>query len=156
MWATLKGAYKIPYDASVQLKKLKNNPQELNEVFPDLWENLHHQGNVGLASYYAIPQLINICIDKNSLNWNFIGLCVVIENCRHSKHNPTLPKELEENYYQSLKEFREYLLANFKNIKDESLHLALAFLATLNGQPQLGKVIERLDTDMIQEFLDNY
>lgn len=158
IWTTLNGGYKIPYDASIALKKLQlENDTQLNNIFTDLWNNLHHQGDVGLASYYAVPQLINICIEKKSVDWNFIGLCVLIENCRHLKFNPILPEELEENYYEALKKFEEYLLGNFKNIKDkESLHLTLAFFATINGQPELGRAIEKLDDDIIQELLEKY
>ena len=156
-WESLNGGYKIPYDASVPLNNLGlNYTNEINSTFGELWENLHHQGDVGLASYYSLPVLIDICIDKKLLDWNFIGLCVVIENCRHSEHNPSLPKDLENDYYIALNKFEEYLHANFKNIKKEGVHLALAFFASRNGQLNLGKAIEKLDDDIIQDILIKY
>jgi len=159
IWATLKGGYKIPYDVSKPLRKIQNEdrPEILQIIFDELWENLHHQGEVGLASYMAVPQLVNICIHKKSLDWNFIGLCVLIENCRIDRRNPELPKEYNELYLDSLTQFEKYLLLNFKNISDRTaLRLTLALFATLNGQPALGKALENLDEDVLQEFLDKF
>ena len=157
LWKTLKGGYKIPYDVSRPLKKLRNadNFEDQQAIFNDLWENLHHQGDVGVASYLAVPQLIAICIDKRSLDWNFIGLCVVIENCRINNQNPELPAEYDDLYFGSLTKFEKYLLLNFKNIADRTaLRLTLALFATINGQPGLGRAIENLDEDVLREFLD--
>ena len=159
IWTTLKGGYKIPYDVSRPLRKLQSaeSREEMQIIFDELWENLHHQGDVGLASYLAVPQLINICIHKKSLDWNFIGLCVLIENCRVDTRNPELPKEYDDLYFTSLTRFEKYLLLNFKDISDRTaLRLTLALLATLNGQPGLGKALENLDEGVLEEFLEQF
>jgi hypothetical protein len=159
IWATLNGGYKIPYNASRPLKKLRDTTrqEDLEVVFTELWDNLHHQGDVGVASYLAVPQLVSICINKKSLDWNFIGLCLSIENCRLEGHNPELPMEYQDDYFQSLNEFERYLLLNFKSITDQTaLRLTLALLATVNGQPGLGRAIEILDEGSLPEFLQQY
>ena len=159
IWSTAAGGYKIPYNASRALRKLKAaiNPEEWRPIFEELWENLHHQGDVGLASYLAIPQLVSICIEKNSTDWNFIGLCVAIENCRLNDKNPELPPEYQDFYFDSLTRFEKYLLAKFKNISDRTaLRLSLSLFAVLNGQPDLSKAIQVLDEDVLPEFLDKY
>jgi len=159
IWATLKGGYKIPYDVSKPLRNLQSAKDrgEMQIIFDELWQNLHHQGDVGLASYLAVPHLINICIDKKSLDWNFIGLCVLIENCRLHAHNPELPIEYDDFYFGSLIRFEKYLLLNFKNISDRTaLRLTLALLATVNGQPALGKALENLNEDVLQDFLEQF
>jgi hypothetical protein len=156
IWTTLNGGYKIPYDASIQLKQLRkvDTKDLMIPIFEELWEELHHQGDVELASYYSVPQLISICIDKKSLDYNFIGLCVTIEICRLSETNPIIPKELEQEYFDSLKEFQLYLISNFDNITDDtSLRLTLAFFAITKGQHDLGKAIDNLDEDVLKEFL---
>ena len=155
-WGLLNGGYRIPYDASKPLRKLKGSisQKERQELFDELWENLHHQGNVGLASYMAVPHLIDICIENKSLDWNFIGLCVAIENCRVSGENPELPIQHDDLYFGSLTKFEKYLLVNLKDINDRTaFRLALALLATVNGQPRLGKAIEMLDEDAVNDFL---
>jgi len=159
IWATLEGGYKIPYNASRPLKKLRDatRQNEFAVIFAELWDNLHHQGDVGIASYLAIPQLVSICINKKSLDWNFIGLCVVIENCRLDGNNPELPEEYHNSYFESLSQLERYLLLNFKSITDQTaLRLTLALFATVNGQPGLGKAIEILKEDILQEFLEDH
>ena len=159
IWPKLEGGYRIPYNASRPLKKLKDSAHQKDQevIFTELWYNLHHQGDVGLASYLSVPQLVSICINKNSLDWNFIGLCTTIENCRLNGDNPELPPEYQEDYHESLTLFERYLLLNFKNIIDRvAVRLTLSLFATVNGQPDLGKAIEMLDEDMITEFLKEY
>lgn len=159
IWSTLEGGYKILYDASVPLKKLQltNNTTEINEIFIELWDNLHHQGDVGVASYLSIPYIISACIEKKSFDWNYIGLPLVIEQCRLSGSNPSLPLEYKENYINSLKTLEQYLLTNFKSITNpDSIRLSLTLLATLNGLVNLGKAIENLDDDLLTEFLSQY
>jgi Holliday junction resolvasome RuvABC DNA-binding subunit len=79
---------------------------------------------------------------------------VTIENCRINGANPELPKQHDEIYFGSLSKFERYLLDNLKNISDRiGFRLALSLLATVNGQPRLGKAIENLDEDVLDEFL---
>lgn len=159
LWSTLEGGYRLPYNASRPLRRLKETKgqEETDAIFAELWDNLHHQGDVGLASYLALPQLISICIEKKSFDWNFIGLCVVIENCRIREGNPELPSEYDDLYFGALSQLEQYLLLNFKNINDQTaLRLTLALLATVNGQPELGRAIENLDEDQLPGFLENF
>ena len=159
IWAKLNGGYKIPYDASIPLNELRltDDPKLIKEIFVQLWENLHHQGDVGDASYYSVPQLVDICIAKKSFDSNFVGLCVLIENCRLSESNPQLPKELEKNYFGSLKKFEQYLLTNLENISDETtFQLTLALFATINGHRKLGKAIQLLDEGVVEELLARF
>ncbi len=159
IWSTIDGGYKIPFDASIPLNQLRstNDPKVTADIFADLWDNLHHQGDVGLASYLAVPQLVTICIEKKSFDWNFVGLCVVIEHCRQAEHNPKLLTEYNDIYFNALKKLEQYLLDNFKSIKEPTtLRLTLSLFATLSGQADLGKAIENLDEDVIQEFLGQF
>jgi len=158
-WGLLEGGYKIPYDVSKPIRKLKDTAgaKERQEIFDELWENLHHQGDVGVASYLAVPYLIDICIESKSLDWNFMGLCVTIENYRLNGENPELPIQYEDFYFSSLTKFEKYLSSNLKNINDRTaFRLALSLFATVNGQPGLGKAIEILDEDAVEEFLSQY
>lgn len=159
IWRKLQGGYKMVYDASRPLKKLKtaDRKDEMNAIFDELWENLHHQGDVGTASYLAVPHLVKICIEKKSLDWNFIGLCVLIENSRLQEHNPELPDEFQDIYFEGLSRLENYLLLNFKNITDQnSIRLTLALFATINGLPNLGQAIELMDEDVLTDFLKQF
>ena len=159
IWSTLEGGYRIPYDASVVLKELKSTSDVkiIEHIFCELWDNLHHQGDVGVGSYLSSISLIDICIEKKSFDWNYIGLCLVIEHCRRSGNNSELPSQFKGDYFTALNRFEEYLLSNFKAIDDPtSIRLTLALFATLHEQYDLGKAIEKLDDDVLGEFLERY
>jgi len=155
-WTRLEGGYRIPYDASGPLKRLRDsaNLKEIDSALDELWENLHHQGDVGIASYLSIPKIIESLSQRRSFDWKFIGLVVLIENCRINGGNPELPAEYNDYYFGALSAFERYLLENFKSLSDpECLQSSLAFLATVNGLPGLGRVIEYLDDESIREFI---
>lgn len=157
-WSALEGAYKLPYDPSRAFKQLTyaTSSEEIQTAFAGLWDNLHHQGEVGTASYVAVPELVRLCLDKKSLDWNFISLCVLIESCRLDERNPEVPAEFAQEYFDALANFERYLLVNFKNITDQhALRCTLALFAILHGQPGLGKAIHLLDEELLHEFLGN-
>jgi hypothetical protein len=54
IWHELEGGYRVPYDASKALARMERG----KSVWDEFWNELHHQGDVGVASYAAIPQLV--------------------------------------------------------------------------------------------------
>jgi hypothetical protein len=160
LWSNLEGGYRIPYDASIPLQQLEqtNDPETINNIWAVLWENLHHQGDVGLASYLAVPHLVSICKAKSLFDWNLLGLCCVIEQERHSESNPELPQEYQDYYNRGLQELKEFVLAHINQVSDDTTYtLALATLATCSGRPGLGRlIILAEDKDILEEFLGQY
>jgi hypothetical protein len=67
-WRSLDGGYRIPYDASVALRALEH-AGDLQPVWDELWNELHHQGDVGIASYAAVPPLVRIAGARNLADW---------------------------------------------------------------------------------------
>ena len=156
-WGSLEGGYRIPYNAARPLKQLRdtNDARQTELILNEFWENLHHQGDVGLASYLAMPHIIDTLSQRRSFESKFISLIVCIENRRITDSNPQLTQEFDDYYFGALSRFEKYLLENLKQISDrEALKNTLAFLATVNGQPGVGKVIEFLDDDEIDEFIE--
>jgi hypothetical protein len=94
IWPTLEGGYRIPYDASEALKAMQAGA----DVWHALWEDLHHQGDVGVASYAAVPQLVNMLGAAASRPEDFYALIALIELERHRQHNPPLPDWLADSY----------------------------------------------------------
>ena len=56
IWRDLEVGYRVPYDASKALARMENG----ESVWEELWNELHHQGDVGIASYAAIPRIVRI------------------------------------------------------------------------------------------------
>jgi hypothetical protein len=159
LWKELQGGYKTDYDASVPLRQLEEAKDEkgIKKVYDELWNELHHQGDVGLASYLALPQLVRIAKIKRLFDWNLLGLCTVIELQRHRGNNPPLPTEHTDYYEDGLKELKQFIISNIGTEKDEmTLRVALSALATCSGQIKLGKAIIELSDDVMDEFLEQF
>ena len=58
-WDGLKGGYRVPYDPRPALRKLYAQ-EDVGAAWEDLWQGLYHQGDVGEASYAAVPHLVRI------------------------------------------------------------------------------------------------
>jgi len=85
------GGYKTPYDAMPALDRLSS---DRDSAMSELWENLYHQGDVGTASYAAVPALV-----KNGE----LSLVAAIEVARHSERNSDVPEFMSAEYHSSLK-----------------------------------------------------
>lgn len=68
-WKTLEGGYRVVYDASIALARLERG----EDVWKELWNELHHQGDVGESSYAAVPHLVRIAAARGSRAWNLYG-----------------------------------------------------------------------------------
>ncbi len=160
IWQDLKGGYKTPYDVSLPLRKLEqaDDPEAIKLIFQELWNELHHQGDVELASYLAVPQLVRIGRSKNLFTWNLLGLCAVIEQQRHLGNNPVLPPEFQHYYEEGLKSLKRFVLENLnRDLDDTTYIIALATLATCSGRIKLGKAIAELeDKSIMDEFLEQF
>jgi hypothetical protein len=160
IWKTLEGGYKIPFDASIPLRQLEltNDTEKIKKIWDELWNELHHQGDVGLASYLSLPQMVRIGKLNELYDWNLLGLCCVIEQQRHLGNNPTLPAEFSDYYNKGLADLKHFVLNNLnKKLDNTTYTLSLATLATCNGQIELGKAIMELeDKDILDELLKQF
>ena len=129
LWKTLEGGYRTIYDVSTPLRQLEAavDKEKIKEIFHELWDRLHHQGDVGVASYLALPQLVRIGKSKGLFDWNLLALCSVIEQQRHISYNPPLPAEFSEYYESGLKELKQFVLTNIMQ-KPIRLLLELRYL----------------------------
>ena len=149
----------MPYDVSVPLRQLEkaNSKKETDKIYEELWNELHHQGDVELASYLAIPQLINIARQKGLFDWNILALCATIEQQRHLGKNPPLPTEYLNYYENGLADLKNLIIRNLDSVNDEiTLRAALSALAACNRQIKLSKAIIELSDDVLDEFLEQY
>jgi len=158
-WSKLEGGYRgAKYDASPALKRLEQakNIAETDIVYEELWQELHHQGDVGVASYYAVPHLIRIAFETKLINYNILYLPSVIE-VQRQKNNPPIPKELEVSYLEALDKLYDLALIYLADKKDfESTITSLVAIAVSKRQLKLADTLLRLDSeDVIEEFLEN-
>ena len=158
-WRTFEGGYRILYDASIPLIKLENTSDSgiMKSIVDELWQELHHQGDVGIASYMSVPHLIRIAMEKQLFDASLISLITVIEIQRH-KDNPQLPPEYLNDYLISLKQLSTLALSALEKQWDlELTSCILSAIAVSKGQTKLGDAIFMMDSeDMIDQFIDGY
>jgi len=159
LWQKLEGGYRIKYDASIPLRALEkaSDIKAVDTIYKELWNELHHQGDLGLASYYAVPHLVRIAKETKLFDWNTFGLVALI-GLRSYKNNPAIPKALVPQYNQAFSDLVDLALKN----KDENWDLSLTnsiltLIALVKGQVKLASAIFELDDDdRIDEFLANF
>lgn len=150
-WKCLHGGYRTPYDASIALRSLQSGI----DVWDELWNELHHQGDVDFASYASVPQLVRIASESAYRNWNFYGLVATIEVERHRKCNPALPTWLAADYDTALAAASALALADIESSPDSSTTRAiLSVLALAKGELKLGAMLSGLDTSELDEWLE--
>jgi hypothetical protein len=130
------GGYRVPYDPFPALERIQFSRQE---AIDELWENLYHQGDVGTASYAAVPALVEA---------GELSLVSAIEVARREEHNPDLPAHSSEEYMAAL---RKALLVT--PVCSEQLQGYYIIHASLHNQLRLAKALHVLS---VEEILAEY
>jgi hypothetical protein len=127
VWETLLGGYRTPYNASTRLHELESGAGDVEEIWEEFWNELHHQGDIDMASYAVVPHLARICIARSLLDWNIFALVATIEECRLFGDNPPLPEEFKNDYHSAVRKLAEFGAQNFSS--DWPQELTQSFLA---------------------------
>jgi hypothetical protein len=155
-WRELKGGYKVFYDPTPALKKLERGIDTAG-MWNELWGELHHQGDVGEASYAAVPHLVRIHQATRSLDWNLYALASIIEIERHRKTNPPLPDWLAKSYHEAWAALLGLAIDDLKRANDNtSIQALLGAIAIGKGMLKLGAVISNFTDDELLEILEQY
>src|SRR5215213_2155380 len=155
-WSTLAGGYRVPCDPRSALSKLAANV-EVASAWDELWNNLHHQGDVGEASYATVTALVDLYCSDNLPDWNLFALTATIEVERHCKGNPPLPEWLSDDYQIAWHKLEELALTKLrKNTDSETLQSVLAVVAIARGNLKLGALIIDLGSSELDQILEQY
>src|ERR1700733_9584133 len=105
-WNNLTGGYRTKCDPRPLLAQLESE-QNKETAWNELWEELHHQGDVGEASYASVPHLVRIHRANGAVDWNPYAIVAIIELARGKGDNPQVPTWLEEDYLPAIRELAE-------------------------------------------------
>ena len=154
-WSELHGAYRRPYDPRRAIAVLQQDATN-REAWTELWNELHHQGDVGEASYAALPLFVEAC--RSGLrDWNFFGLIATIETERHRLTNPVLPTWLDGAYADALREAKRMAVEDLTTATDPLLiRTAVAVVALASGQRELGALLAHAETSEVREVLEGW
>jgi hypothetical protein len=119
-WSELKGGYKLPFDPRPLLRRLESEV-DLEPVWSELWNELHHQGDVGEASYAAVPHIVRIYCQHGQLNRNAYGIVAIVELARTENANPEIPNWLKEDYFASIDALAKKGISELSKTQDPEL-----------------------------------
>jgi hypothetical protein len=142
-WNHLTGGYKTQFDPRASLRKLENQ-QGTADAWQELWEELHHQGDVGEASYAAVPELVRI--HRNAM-------VATIELARTESENPEVPDWLQEDYFRSIQELAQMGTKEILAVGEtETKRAILGVIAIAGGLRTHGKFLVKYSEDELSEM----
>jgi hypothetical protein len=151
-WSDLQGGYRVQYDPREALRRLASG--DTASAWDELWNELHHQGDVGAASFAALPELVRIHEARGIADWNTYALAATIEGARDNPSNPELPEWLCSDYDLAWRGLERLALSDFPGATDEDLtHSLIAVLALSKGRRTLARMA-MLTEDEREEMLD--
>ena len=153
-WSLLTGGYRLPYDPRSSLDRLRTDGHD-TEAWKDLWQNLHHQGDLGDASYVAVVVLAKIRETASLSSEHLFSLVSTIEVERHRRTNPQIPQWLAEEYQDAWRVLLEFALGELRvNGNPEVIQSALAVVALAKGLGTVGALLWYHDESTLREYLE--
>ena len=151
-WEQLIGGYRQPYDASIPLRKLRDGvPPE--QIWKELWEELHHQGDVDSASFAVVPHLVSIASQWGERDWNFYAIIALIEIERGQRDNPDVDDSIREDYHAAWGAILDLALHYLRTATDQTLiRTALGVIALQRGDRILGEILTLYDAEEIADI----
>ena len=143
-WNNLTGGYRVKCDPRPLLARLESD-QNKETAWHELWEELHHQGDVGEASYASVPHLVRIHRKGDRDAWNTYAIVAIIELARGKGNNPEVPGWLEEDYLRAIRELAEIGTAEISRTEEpESVRAILGVIAIAKGLRTQRKIPRRV------------
>ena len=105
-WSNMTGGYKTPLDPRPLLKRLGTD-SDTTAVWQELWNELRHQGDVGDASFAAVPFLVKSHRERGVIDWNTYAIVAIIELARKEGKNPDVPQWIADDYFQAIRKLAE-------------------------------------------------
>ena len=129
-WMKLDGGYRTQFDPRPLLAKLESK-RDLDATWHSLWDELHHQGDVGEASFAAVPQLVRIYRKCGFLDWNTYAIMAIIDLARNVGENPDVPSWLQEDYFRAIRELAQIGAGEVSRAEDPDLIRAILSVIAL-------------------------
>jgi hypothetical protein len=151
-WNNLAGGYRMKCDPRPLLAELESE-QNRDTAWHELWEELHHQGDVGEASYASVPHLVRIHRKSGRADWNTYAIVAIIELARGKGNNPEVPKWLEEDYLRAIQELAEIGAGEiWRTEEPEAVRAILGVIAIAKGLRTHGRFLVEYSEDELLEF----
>ena len=157
-WVTYRTGYnRAPFDLRVFLECV------LSASVPEgawsvLWDELHHQGDVGELSYATVPYLVSYAEQAQPMAWHAFGFPAVVEVARlNNPKNPPVPEELEPAYRDSFARLASIALQRGEGAWGEHcFEPVMACIALTYNRPRHAELYLDASEQEIPEFYKRY
>ena len=150
-WSTLEGGYKVIYDPRSALELLRAWGRR-EEAWSELWNELHHQGDIGAASYAAVPHIVDIYAHAKEPDWNALALVTLIEDVR-LRTGPKPPAWLWESYMDAIRHLPELATRDLLRSDDPYVvRSALAAIAIAKGLHPAARILSNYTDEELDEM----
>lgn len=140
-WTELDGGYKMRFDPRPLLTRLEN-AQDIEAAWHELWGELHHQGDVGEASFASVPHIVRIYRNCGVIDWNAYAIVAIIELARARGNNPDVPEWLQVDYFKAIHDLAETGATEILRAGDpETARFILSILAIAIGLYTYSKLL---------------
>jgi hypothetical protein len=151
-WERLKAGYRISVDLRPLLKRLESS-EDRGRVWDDLWDELHHQGDIGEGSFVAVPHLVRIHRKHGVPDWNTYSIAATIELLRGARGNPDVPGWARYSYEAALRELAALGLQELPAARDhETVRSILGLLAIVYGARTYGRLLIEFSEDEVESL----
>jgi hypothetical protein len=153
-WENLTAGYRVIYDPRPALNRLRSGD---SSVWEELWKELHHQGDIGVASYAAVPVLVRIHRERDVPDWNTYALIGCIESCRGERRNPPLPDWLATEYKAAWDDVFPLACRDLPRAADETtIRAIIGGVAFSKGIRPLGDLALLFTPDELSEMIEGF
>jgi len=156
-WSRYRGGYnRVVVDVVPFLRKLQD--ADMSEAdWNILWDDLHHQGDIGEASYAVVPYLAEYARKAPRIAWHAFGFPAVVELERTEHQNPGVPSEISESYFSAIQDLPTIALSRGQECWDEHcFEPVMACLAISLGHRTHARAYLDLTESEIPEFYKYY
>lgn len=151
-WTMMTGGYRLPFDPRPLLSRLETD-HGTPAVWSERWDELHHQGDVGEASYAAVPYLVEIYRRRGPVDWNTYAIVAIIELARKEGKNPDVPNWIEKDYLRAIQELAEIGAREVLQAADaEVVRTILSVIAIAKGLRVHGRFLVNYSEEEMLEF----
>jgi hypothetical protein len=151
-WLQLRGGYRTPFDPRRLIAVLQSNT-DTSKAWDELWNELHHQGDVGEASYAAVPHLVQLYLATQTIDWNTYALVATIELARGKGSNPQVPDWFSADYFRAIQDLARKGLKEIEDAEsDEEIRTILSVIALWKGTRTHARMLLDFSEDEILDF----
>jgi hypothetical protein len=151
-WNNLAGGHRTKCDPRPLFAELESE-QNREIAWHELWDELHHQGDVGEASYASVPHVVRIHRKSGIVDWNTYAIVAIIELARGKGNNPEVPKWLEEDYLRAIRELAEIgAVEIWRTEEQEAIRAILGVIAIARGLRTHGRFLVEFSEDELLDF----